>query len=95
MRIIYLMTGKELRERRKKLGVTQEEIARSFNVTPNTVARWERGEVPKSGILPTWVESAIEVAERNKEQGRGLPVFVRYRKSQEGDLIEETSHADN
>lgn len=39
------MTGTQLRKVRERLGWTQAEIAYRLGVTPNTVARWERGEI--------------------------------------------------
>jgi len=38
------MKGRDLRKIREKLGWTQVEMAKAIRVTPNTVARWERGE---------------------------------------------------
>ena len=40
------MTGEELRGVRKRLGLTQAALAEQLAVSPNTVARWERDEVP-------------------------------------------------
>jgi putative transcriptional regulator len=39
------MTGSEVRRIRKRLGLTQVELAAKIGVTSNTVARWERGLV--------------------------------------------------
>jgi len=38
--------GDELRRIRRRLGLTQAAMAERLAVTPNTVARWERNEVP-------------------------------------------------
>jgi len=40
------MAGKQLRVIRKHLKWTQVQMAEAVGVTSNTVARWERGEVP-------------------------------------------------
>jgi transcriptional regulator with XRE-family HTH domain len=40
------MKGKTLRTIRKHLGLTQVKLAKAIGVTGNTVARWERGELP-------------------------------------------------
>jgi len=39
------MRGTDLRRRRETLGLTQLSLARRLGVAPNTVARWERGEL--------------------------------------------------
>ena len=39
------MQGKELRAIRHRLKLTQTQFAELVGVTPNTVARWERGEM--------------------------------------------------
>jgi transcriptional regulator with XRE-family HTH domain len=39
------MTGKQLKKIRGQLGLTQAEMAERVGVAPNTVARWERGEI--------------------------------------------------
>jgi DNA-binding transcriptional regulator YiaG len=39
------MTPRQLREFRQRLGLTQAEFADCISVAPNTVARWERGEL--------------------------------------------------
>lgn len=40
-----VMTGKEIRAFREKMGWTQMALAEAIGVTSNTVARWERGEM--------------------------------------------------
>ena len=55
------MNGTELRERRKSLGLTQEQFAKELNTTANTIARWERDEVS----IPPHLPLAIETVERN------------------------------
>jgi transcriptional regulator with XRE-family HTH domain len=37
------MTPKQLRNKRKKAGMTQREIAEKLGVTVTSVARWEQG----------------------------------------------------
>ena len=39
------MTGKQLRAIRRKLGLTQKELAKELGIHWNSVARQERGEV--------------------------------------------------
>lgn len=58
------MNGKELRKRRKALGLTQEALAGELGVTANTIARWERGEIPRDGgPLPSWVDRILKQIE--------------------------------
>lgn len=45
------MTGNELRKRRARMGLTQAQLAAHLGVDPNTVARWERGELPIRPIV--------------------------------------------
>lgn len=40
-----MMTGATFKRIRKTLALTQRALAEKIGVTPNTVARWERGEV--------------------------------------------------
>lgn len=55
------MEGKELKQKRENLGLTQTELAEILGVKMNTVYRWESGilDVPKS------IELAMETVERN------------------------------
>ncbi len=54
------MEGKELKQKREKLELTQTELADILGVKMNTVYRWESGilSVPKS------IELAMETVER-------------------------------
>lgn len=55
------MDGKELKEKRKNLELTQEALALELGVTANTVARWERDEMK----IPPFLHLAIETIKRN------------------------------
>lgn len=57
------MNGKELKEKRSKLKLTQEQLANELQVTANTVARWERDEMK----IPPFLHLAIETIERNSK----------------------------
>jgi DNA-binding transcriptional regulator YiaG len=39
------LDGARLRKERERIGLSQLELARKLSVSPNTVARWERGEL--------------------------------------------------
>lgn len=54
------MNGKELKEKRKQMELTQEQLADELQVTSNTVARWERDEMK----IPPFLHLALETIER-------------------------------
>ena len=56
------MKARAVRELRRDLGLSQSEFARLVGVAPNTVARWERGEL---GMRPTTAH-LIELLARKK-----------------------------
>jgi transcriptional regulator with XRE-family HTH domain len=58
--IVAEMNGKELKEKRKELEFTQEQLANELQVTANTVARWERDEMK----IPPFLHLALETIER-------------------------------
>lgn len=45
------LNPKQLKRRRTALNLTQAALALKLGVTPNTVARWERGLVPLPPML--------------------------------------------
>lgn len=47
---MILVTSHEFRSIREQLNLTQAQLADSLDVQPNTVARWERGELPISRV---------------------------------------------
>ena len=53
------MTGHELKEARKTLGMTQAQLAEALDVSPNTIARYEQ---PKGGYpIPKWVGIVLDL----------------------------------
>ena len=58
------MNGKELKEKRNDLSLTQEQLANELSVTGNTVARWERDEMR----IPPFLHLAMETIERNNKK---------------------------
>ncbi len=54
------MTGKELKEYREKIGVTQEQLSEALQVASNTVSRWERDD----RAIPPYLPLALETIER-------------------------------
>lgn len=56
------MEANELKERRERLGLTQDELARLLTVARNTISRWELGE----RSIPSFLDLAL----KQIEQGR-------------------------
>ena len=53
------MTGRDVRAVRKKLGVSQSQLAKLVGVAPNSVARWERGDRTPIGLYRKLVEKLL------------------------------------
>lgn len=53
------MSGDEIRNLRKKLGLTQEEFAHAVAVTFSTVNRWENGHAKPSKLARRAIESLM------------------------------------
>jgi non-specific serine/threonine protein kinase len=72
------VTPEELRERRKSLGLSQAGLGRALGISPNTLARWERGELRLSN--PSLVRLALEgLAHVNQTRAAtfaGLPTMA-------------------
>jgi putative transcriptional regulator len=60
------VSGSEIRELRKRLGLTQEEFAHAVAVTFSTVNRWENGHAKPSKLARRAIESLAAV--RNNGQ---------------------------
>ena len=50
------MPGNEIRKLRKRLGLTQQQLADKLGVDRTTVSRWERGEVEPSPMAERQLE---------------------------------------
>ncbi len=48
---------KNLVERRRKLGLTQEQLAQRMNVSPQAVSKWENSSYPDAELLPLLAKS--------------------------------------
>ncbi len=53
------MTGKELRDYRERIELTQEQLAQALQVASNTVSRWERDD----RAIPPYLPLALETIE--------------------------------
>jgi DNA-binding transcriptional regulator YiaG len=65
------MTGDDLKKARGGLGLSQEALAREFEVAVSTVARWEQlgaQEIPNSGMLRLALE-ALEARRGGSKKG--------------------------
>jgi transcriptional regulator with XRE-family HTH domain len=51
------LTGRELRNQRLRLGLTQQQLAMKLGVARNTITRWERGFLPD---VPKYVPLALK-----------------------------------
>ena len=59
------INGRELRQRRTKLGMTQEDMGAALGVAWNTIARWERGELQMAH--PMMIRVMLERIEANRQ----------------------------
>ena len=57
---LTIMDGTELKRRRERLGMSQEELAKILDVAPQSVSRYERDAQP----IPRVVELALKEIER-------------------------------
>jgi transcriptional regulator with XRE-family HTH domain len=63
LRIVANVTGHELRQIRKRLGLTQQKMAEQVGITANSLARQERGEQrisePQARLVRLLVDTAL------------------------------------
>ena len=62
------MTNVELKSLRTRLGLTQAELAEDVGVVPNTLARWERGELG----IPVWAVARLDTVSRSGSSGSAV-----------------------
>ncbi len=55
--------GAKLKALREEFGLSQEEWGKLLQVAPNTVARWERGELEPKGAHRKKVEQVLAISE--------------------------------
>lgn len=63
------MLGPRLREIRTRLDLTQAELAERLATAPNTVARWERGEIPIAESTSRLVCALFVLLQRERARG--------------------------
>lgn len=71
-----MTTFETIRLAREKLGLTQEEFARVFEVSPRTVIRWENGRSEPQGSAHKKVQVLIELLQ-NEESAKELLAAAR------------------
>jgi len=71
------MTPKELKSRRLAAGLSTEVLAVQLGVKPNTVRRWEEGEIPIS--VPRALEQILKNVESTGTRRRSLRVSLPVR----------------
>ncbi|MEY8481975.1 helix-turn-helix domain-containing protein [Lachnospiraceae bacterium 48-21] len=64
----HQVTGEEIRQCRKRLGLSQEDFARFANVSKKTVERWEYSKTPISGPIVTLVNILREHPQIEEER---------------------------
>ena len=62
------LTGAALKSLRARLGLTQAALAEAVGVVPNTLARWERGEIG----IPGWAVERLHAASRSGSSGSAV-----------------------
>lgn len=64
------MNGEQLRTIRRRIRLTQTALAEHIGVAANTVARWERGELPIPRHMDLTLEALeIRLSKINKSEG--------------------------
>ncbi|NLF96079.1 MAG: helix-turn-helix domain-containing protein [Candidatus Riflebacteria bacterium] len=71
-----MTTFETIRLARERLGLTQEEFARVFEVSPRTVIRWENGKSEPQGSAHKKVQVLIELLQ-NEESAKELLAAAR------------------
>lgn len=59
------MTGQDLKNWRKKCGITQIELARQLGTFQETISRWERDK----RAIPSYLSLALEALENRLKKG--------------------------
>jgi DNA-binding transcriptional regulator YiaG len=55
-----MITGRDIKRKRKQLGETQAEFAQHFHVDQSTIARWETGSRPIDGLAQIAVQCVLQ-----------------------------------
>jgi len=58
------MTGLELRKKRQKIGLTQQDLANQLSISHTTISRWERGKTGPNRLYSCTVREFFEKFEK-------------------------------
>ena len=61
------MTGEALKRIRRRMGLSQAALAELLAVSPNTVARWERGEYPIRDSMARLIRFVAETEQHRRD----------------------------
>jgi len=85
------LDGAKIRKERERIGLSQLELARQLSVSPNTIARWERGElkIEHPGMLQLALKSLGKPANTSKRVANPVKqkVEAAYSKSMVRDAV--------
>ena len=68
--------GERIKALREELGQSQEELAHSVGMHPNTIARWERGELVPRGTSITKLARSLNTTVSYVWEGDDAPVDI-------------------
>ena len=60
--------GKELRQMRKEMGMTQEQLAEELNVTPQEISRYEKGHREMGAMMFAKLQKLHEKVVKKKNE---------------------------
>lgn len=67
------MIGERIKSLREELGQSQEELAHSIGMHPNTIARWERGELVPRGTSVAKLARSLNTTSSYLLEGEDAP----------------------
>lgn len=89
-----MTTGERIKQRRKELGMSADELAEAIGVHRTTIFRYEKGDIEKiplnmivpiaralhttAGYLAGWEENALAADESDKSEEEAMQLFESY-----------------
>ncbi len=65
-RYFDMMTHKEFKKLRKRLGLSPEEMAQKMDVTSRTIYRWEKGQSPIHPVFAREIRQLANCADKGE-----------------------------